>query len=774
MKDSGLKYIIPDYTKNREIYFRIDCFLVIFTFIIELIMFFNLKYHGFITGDIRTYLLSYLIIPSSLNVLILLIAAILRAHLPKDNNNIFQNIIPILAVTLISIVISMAHNAYFSTLTLFCIPICMSAMFNMKKLCRTITSLGAATVAAAGIKYYINSDADSLSFRILPELITIILIILITGIIVNTIMDMTGKQKDKLLKFAKDSAESHTKIEAANMAKSAFLANMSHEIRTPINAILGMNEMILRESENDQISEYASNIQSSGEALLYLINDVLDISKIESGKLELIESTYETASFIHNCYNMVAERAEKKGLDLIIKCNPFLPSQMKGDEARLRQVISNLLTNAVKYTMHGSVTMCVDKRYEGEKLILVVTVKDTGIGIKQENLPHLFMHFSRFDLEKNRNIEGTGLGLAITMQLVELMHGELSVESEYGKGSTFTFTVPQQIISSAPMGDFHKRYLNINEKNSKYRQHFEAPDARILVVDDVAVNLKVISNLLRETKIRVDTAESGAQCLSLVTKNSYDIIFMDHMMPEMDGIVTYEKMKALPDSLNKETPVIMLTANAISGAKELYMETGFANYLSKPIRSEKLEKMIVEYLPENKLADISPEKNEEDSTESSDGKLEETLDEESKSQDKTDAKQSENENILSVKQNSETDNLIILQNLFQHYPQADLSLGLSYCGQNPDIYLTVMQTYGENPKTDDLAAFYENKDLENYRILVHGIKSSSLNIGFSQLSEKAKALEMAARENDWNFITKKHDEFFEEYKTALNAINSSL
>lgn len=770
-----IKDIIPDYIKNRDIYFKIDCFFVIITFLTELIIFFGLKYHGLIKDEM-SYLLLRIIIPSSLNGLILLVTGIIRRRLPKENNNMPQNTVPIFAMTLIGLVISLTHSEYPGTLAIFCIPICMSAMFNMKKLCKSITSFGVTAALAVGIKHLIVSDSGEFKSRILPELIILTVIIIIIGLVVNTIMDMTGGQKLKLIRFARESGEAHAKAEAANMAKSAFLANMSHEIRTPINAILGMNEMILRESDSKEILEYASNIQSSGEALLYLISDVLDISKIESGKYELIEGTYETASFIHNCYSMVAERAEKKGLDLIIKCNPFLPSQMRGDEAKLRQVITNLLTNAVKYTMHGSVTMTVDKCGEGDGLVLVITVKDTGIGIKQENIEHLFSQFSRFDLDRNRNIEGTGLGLAITRQLVDLMHGELTVESEYGKGSTFTFTVSQQIISNTPMGDFHKRYLDIDDKNTKYRQHFEAPNGRILVVDDVTVNLKVISNLLKETKIRVDTADSGAECLSLVTKNEYDIIFMDHMMPNMDGIVTYEKMKELPNSLNKDTPVIMLSANAISGSKDYYINAGFSDYLSKPVRSKKLEKMIMQYMPKEKLIDKSFEENEETKIKNKEAQLsEKEVSVEDFWGDSDNSKTaSENEYDIEIKQNSETDNLIILQKLFQSYPQADLSLGLSYCGQNPDIYLTVMQTYAENPKTEDLKTFYENRDTENYRILVHGIKSSSLNIGFSNLSEKAKALEMAAKENDWDFITKNHDGLFEEYKMAISAINSSL
>lgn len=862
--------IMPDYIQSRKTFFMLDCLLVVTVFLIDLIKTIYFCVNGSIEPPETKQLILTLIIPATLNGIILLLAQILRSRLPKENGVMPQNIIPIIAMLGIAMVVTMSHYTVFACLALFCLPICMTAMFNFKNLCSAITIISVVWSFAVTIRHFFAMPTLEEQIQALSGSLILILIIYGTRIVTLSLIRMTEKQKGKLLKFASESKEAHTRAEAANMAKSAFLANMSHEIRTPINAILGMNEMILRETENEQIMEYATSIHSASESLLYLINDVLDISKIESGKLDLVETTYETASFIHDCYNMVSERAHKKGLEFSITCNPLIPSRMKGDEARLRQVISNLLTNAVKYTKEGNVTMSVDKEGDIDNFVFVVTVRDTGIGIKEENMEQLFSHFTRFDLERNRNIEGTGLGLAITKQLVDLMKGELFVESEYGKGSVFILKVPQVVISHTPVGDFHKRFHDIARDHSRYRQSFEAPDARILVVDDVAVNLRVISNLLKKTRINVDTAENGKQCLSLVTKHLYDIIFMDHMMPEMDGIETYEKMKQIPDCINKNTPVIMLTANAIAGVGDQYLQTGFSGYLSKPVRSEKLEKIIMEYLPDKKIQlisenkDIKDEENKDDArtpdisidlgAESESAKVKGNPDNTSdtakvtaQSDSSTDAakvtsqpdsstdaakvtSQSDsapdatkvtaqsgsspdaakataqsgsspdatrvNTDSFDTKHSSsdmhgtdgseeyleeigfntrsETDNLISLQNLYQSYPSADLNLGLSYCGQNMDIYLTVLQTYGENDKTNDLKSFYEKEDLENYRILVHGIKSSSLNVGFSALSEKAKLLESASAENDWNFISEHHAEFFEEYKNAVESINKWL
>lgn len=385
------------------------------------------------------------------------------------------------------------------------------------------------------------------------------------------------------------------KAEAANKAKSDFLANMSHEIRTPINAILGNDELILRESTEKDILDYAKNIKNSSKSLLALINDILDFSKIESGKQSIIPVEYKPDTLFNDSYNLVSMRAAEKNLAFTVDIDDRIPSILFGDEIRIRQICANLLTNAVKYTKSGSILFkTYAERTKQDWINLVIEVKDSGIGISKENQEHIFDSFLRVDEKKNKNIEGTGLGLVITKQLVMLMQGRIDVDSTLGKGSTFCVRIPQRVISQDPIG---KKNFETVQSEPAYKEQFHAPQGKVLVVDDVAMNLKVFTGLLKRTQIQIDTALSGMECIKLVAKNKYNIIFLDHMMPEMDGIETFDTMRIMTNSLNKDTPVIMLTANAIEGAKAEYLSAGFADYLSKPIHSDQLEQMILKYLP---------------------------------------------------------------------------------------------------------------------------------------------------------------------------------
>ena len=393
-----------------------------------------------------------------------------------------------------------------------------------------------------------------------------------------------------------------------NASKSQFLANMSHEIRTPINAILGMNEMILRESEENSIQEYAQNIQSASEDLLSIVNEILDFSKVASGKMELVPVEYDVAALIRDCSTIVETRAAGKDLRLEVSCDESTPSKLCGDATRIRQIISNLLTNAVKYTPSGTITFRIRWAREKEGIKLIASVEDTGIGISEENQKRLFDTFERFDMEKNRNIEGTGLGLSITKQLVDLMKGEIGVYSELGKGSLFYVEIPQKVVSMEPIGKLNQE-VNV-EQTKVDKEKYHAPKAKILVVDDVRMNVRVIQSLLKRTKIQIDTATSGKECLALAAENTYDLILLDHMMPEMDGVETFQKLREDTTGLNYATPVIALTANAIAGAKEEYKKLGFDDYLSKPMKGEELEEMIQTYLPKDKIiykdgADVS-------------------------------------------------------------------------------------------------------------------------------------------------------------------------
>lgn len=386
----------------------------------------------------------------------------------------------------------------------------------------------------------------------------------------------------------------------ANEAKSEFLANMSHEIRTPLNAIIGMNEMVMREEISPQAQKYSQDIYNAGQTLLAIINDILDFSKIESGKMEIVPVTYELSSVLNDVISMITKKVNDKGLEFHANVAKNIPYQLFGDEVRIRQIILNIVNNAVKYTQEGSVTLHVDWEWIDEvKILMKISVADTGVGIKEEDLQKLFKGFQRVDLAVNRNIEGTGLGLAITKRLVDQMDGEITAESVYGQGSTFTIMLPQVVMSDTPMGDFASAYQKMHKNREAEPDHFTAPDARMLIVDDNKVNLVVARGLVKKTKIQIDAAESGMEALEKIKTNHYHIILLDHMMPEMNGLETIKRMREQEENMSKDAAVIALTANAISGSREMYMAAGFNDYLSKPIDVIKYTEMIRKFLPQD-------------------------------------------------------------------------------------------------------------------------------------------------------------------------------
>ncbi len=500
----------------------------------------------------------------------------------------------------------------------------------------------------------------------------------------------------------------------ANRAKSDFLANMSHEIRTPINAVLGMNEMILRECEQEEIREYAQNIQGAGQTLLALINDILDFSKIESGKMEIVEDVYDVSTLLNDVVNMVRAKAEDKNLWFRMNIDQKLPGEMWGDATRNRQVVINILNNAVKYTKEGGVTFEVSGIHTSEdKILLTIRVTDTGIGIKKEDLPKLFRNFERLNLGENRNVEGTGLGLAITYKLVEQMNGRIEVESEYGSGSTFTIYLPQTIVNETPLGDFQLRYqMVMKQSRQQYHESFVAPDARLLVVDDTAINLLVIKQLLKRTRMQIDTCAGGRECLEMIAQEHYDVILLDHMMPEMDGIETLERIRQSEEHMCKDTPVIALTANAIVGVREMYIEKGFQDYLSKPVEGKALEVMLMRFIPEQKMQVYREQETnvvQEEPTVS--------MPMESSCMDRTDCLVEED-------------------------------LGIQYCGGSEEVYMEVLAEFCDVAQEDrrKIEEAYAGEQWKDYAILTHGLKSSSLSIGAKRLSEEAAGLEKSGKE----------------------------
>ncbi|MBE6880703.1 MAG: response regulator [Ruminococcaceae bacterium] len=560
-----------------------------------------------------------------------------------------------------------------------------------------------------------------------------------------TLQFTVGKNKKNhaycIIVFVYDLTKEEEMLESlkkANDAKSDFLSNMSHEIRTPINAIIGMNEMVLRESTNENVLDYASTIRSSSQSLLSIINDVLDISKIESGKMEIVESNYELSSMIVDCYNMIIDRVRSKGLSFHVECNERIPGSLRGDIAHIRQVILNLLTNAVKYTEKGDVHFIIDGEVKQEQLMFKVTVKDSGIGIAKENLDKLFGKFERFDLHKNRNIEGTGLGLNIVKSFVNLMDGTISVESEYGKGSAFTVCIPQKIVSETPVGKIDFDTIATSGKSYKHECDYTAPDAKILVVDDVAVNLNVFVNLIKNFNMQVDTALSGQEALEITAKKKYDIIFMDHMMPVMDGIETLGHIKGDKTNPNNNTTVVMLTANALIGMKEMYLKKGFTDYLSKPIVPDKLEALIKQYLPDEKMIPVTRE------------------------QDKSDKADDESDSFKKLSPP--------LQKLKTLIPDVNTDMGIMYCCQSESVYIEFLQEFLFGKKYEPIEDAYKDNNIKQYEIEVHTLKGSAKMLGFDKLSKLAEKLQFAAKDNDMDTINSTHDKMITLYKDIISAL----
>ena len=392
-------------------------------------------------------------------------------------------------------------------------------------------------------------------------------------------------------------------LEASN-AKSSFLSSMSHEIRTPINTILGMNEMISRESHDMVILGYSRDVEKAGHMLLNLINDVLDFSKIEAGNFDLDEKEYSVLELVRTCGNMLEKRAAEKNLRISIDVDPGMPSMLLGDEGKIEQILINLITNAVKYTNDGYVRISVTGDYKDDSFDLMVSVSDTGIGIRNEDIGHIFDSFTRADIQRNRHIEGTGLGLAITKKLCEGMGGEIKVSSRYGEGSVFTIRIPQRIADNTIVGAVKLKNEGEKTRRKKYEVSFTAPDAKILIADDNEMNLTVFASLLKGTKVQIDKVPGGNEAIELSKHKKYDLIFMDHMMPSPDGIETMQMIRADENNPNRRTPQIALTANAIQGSMEKYLEAGFDGYLSKPVDPYELEECVRRNLPTDLVLNI--------------------------------------------------------------------------------------------------------------------------------------------------------------------------
>lgn len=513
----------------------------------------------------------------------------------------------------------------------------------------------------------------------------------------------------------------------ANNAKSQFLANVSHEIRTPINTILGMNEMILREADSENILGYSADIKNSGKTLLSIVNDILDISKIESGKIRIICGEYDISNMLIDTVHMAQIECREKGLRFKFDISPDIPRLLYGDELRLKQVITNIVTNAIKYTEHGHVNFKVhSESISDDEISLVVSVEDTGIGIKEEDKDKIFNKFERLDENRNKTVEGTGLGLSICRSLLELMGTELKFISTYGSGSVFGFSVRQKKVGEETLGE-----LKLSEESrGGYVPSFTAPDATILVVDDNEMNLTVVKSLLKPTKIHIDTASGGIQCLEMVNRRRYSLILLDHMMPDIDGTETFRRIRS-ESGLCKDVPVVALTANAFSDSRDLYMKLGFSGYLSKPVDPEKLEKTVLDLLP--------------------------------------------SELVKPYENTAESESAPCIGDM-TGLRYIDRSIGMKYSGDNETLYANVMKAFADAAEENisRLEQTFVDGDIKNYEISVHSLKSTSLTIGAAEVSELAKKLEMAAKNGDTDVIQDEHDRLIKMFGELVDEINSVI
>lgn len=651
-----LRETAPEYEKWRRRLFIMNCVIAAGVFLLEIGVNIILFVQGKVNPDIVYHLMRYLVVPSGLVFLAVLFDGIMMRCFP--NKDWLLNYIMVLTVVFMCTVVAVTHYVFPITMTAFVIPVLMSVVFGNNRMTAATAASCSVCVILTGIWRNIDGT-DTDRYYVVQEVVISLGIIFMSLIVAEIVNSLITEQNYRLLDALRKEKRSQQEAEAANMAKSSFLANMSHEIRTPINAILGMNEMILREEKDPAIRGYAGNIQASGNSLLSIVSDVLDISKIESGKLEIIPVDYEVNSLISDCCNLAAGRAKAKELELLVECADNVPMKLCGDETHIRQIIVNLLTNAVKYTEKGTVKLIVSGRFTDGGFVLKVDVSDTGIGIAEENLPQLFTQFQRFDLQRNRNIEGTGLGLSIVKRLCDLMSGTITARSVLG---------------------------------------------------------------------------SGRECLDKCSQQKYDLILMDHMMPEMDGVLTFEKLHGDKSSPNFETPVIMLTANALAGMREQYMDVGFADYVSKPVRGAKLEEAIRRNLPESLIKPASPEIPAE---------------------------------AVSTEPSGFAD-------ICGAVPELNVNAALQYCCGSAELLNDLLHDFTENDHFSDLKAAFEEKRWEDYRRHAHSLKSTSLMIGLTGLSERARASELALKGSCTEFAELNHDSLIEEYSALLGKIKDYL
>ncbi len=593
----------------------------------------------------------------------------------------------------------------------------------------------------------------------------------------------------------------------ANESKSSFIASMSHEIRTPINSIIGMNEMIIRENRDPQIREYANQVDRSGKMLLGLINDVLDFSKIEAGKMTILDVPYKSAPMINDLVQLLNERTVAKSLKCGYDIARDIPRELSGDEIHIKQIIVNLISNGVKYTNEGYVTLKVSSEPANEygMINLKFVVSDNGIGIKKENLSTLFDRFTRLDEQRNRSIEGSGLGLSIVKSLTDAMNGSVSVESEYGKGSSFTVVIPQKVTDPEPIGDIREAVRKSSEESMDYVEQFHASKAKILIVDDNLVNLRVASELLKRTRVKIDTATGGRECIFKCRDTKYDLILMDHRMPDPDGIETLKLLRQDFAGVNFDTKVIVLTANVYAGIREKYIAEGFADYLSKPIDSEQLERCIIKHLDPSLIDMELPEEEKKADTGNPEKTASSTdISEESCSYTNHELINKKADSILVSALSGDTDNVPDRKNTgvpeqastitekeaamedpnskktlaerLRDVPGMDIDKTIERYGDKDDflsILFAAVISDGR-AKAAEMKRYLDEKDYKDFGIEAHATKSSMATIFATEISERAKKHEFACKEGRFDFVEEDGAAFVEDYIRFLDLVDKAV
>lgn len=553
----------------------------------------------------------------------------------------------------------------------------------------------------------------------------------------NPIIDSDGESVGQTISFVDITAErmaveemkeKKNKADEANAAKSIFLANMSHEIRTPMNAIIGMSELIIEESRGRKVYDMAVQIKKASRNLLTIINNILDYSKMEADKMDLVEDEYYLEELVVDTFNLINIPAMERGLSVNLALDKSLPCKLFGDDGKIRQILINLLNNAIKFTKRGHIDLTVNGKLLGEEIELIFSVADTGTGISEENQKIIFESFQQVDKINNKSVEGTGLGLSITKGLVDMMGGKIALSSVYGEGSTFSVSLKQRIVDNRPISEYSIK----EEEETRTRELFKSPDTKVLICDDNNINLLVVEGMLETYDLDVTTCTSGKEAIHLVTKNDYDIIMMDHMMPEMDGIEATNKIRTVCVSKAKKPHIIALTANSYEGAHEMFLSRGFDDFLPKPVDKLLLYDKLINLIPESKISftteEIEPAAYTEDE----------------------------------------------LAELFMS--GVDVRMAVEERDGSIKDYLKVLELYyleGES-KMNLIKDAYESQDYKNYEIFVHGLKSTSLSIGAVVLSELAKEHEFAAKNGDIQFINDNYEKLCSEYDRILDEIKGVL